>query len=184
MLCFWVQRQRGHVVSGENWSRWQEAGLPGRLASPPSVGSIVSGPFQGWGPPPSPPGLVVMCARWGALVCLLLSENRLRRCLHGLLTSAFSLLETFQLQQERVSRDVEGGRVAVPRTESLAGGWVWIPDVPLLLVPPVPPGPAAARPLLPPCPVHASVPADGHVSVTDTGSPQGGCARPQPPARG
>lgn len=52
MLCLWVQGQRGHVVSGENWSRWQEVGLPGRLASPPSEGLNRLWAFPGMGPTP------------------------------------------------------------------------------------------------------------------------------------
>lgn len=52
MLCLWVQGQRGHMVSGENWSRWQEVGLPGRLASPPSEGLNRLWAFPGMGPTP------------------------------------------------------------------------------------------------------------------------------------
>ena len=43
------------MVSGESWSRQAGGTAAGRLASHPSVGSVASGPFQGWGPLPSPP---------------------------------------------------------------------------------------------------------------------------------
>ena len=116
VLCFWFQRRRAHMVSGESWSRQAGGTAAGRLASHPSVGSVASGPFQGWGPLPSPPeapprGPVVVCAEWGALVCLVLSEDFLRCCPTAACQIPPLCWGLHGCGRRGVSRDVEGGRV-------------------------------------------------------------------------